>query len=285
MLKVAGTDQSAGDLYTAITAIGIVGTQVAYTASSLSVTKGDQDIVTLSNAASHDDTYIEIGEISGGAGGFDFEFTKATSETTEIPAELHVSGFYNGSTAHYVQVYIWNYSLAVPAYELAGIMNTRSAEYDYTFPLTVDNHNASTGEMKVRFLHVGTTGNNSHYIRINLLQWDKQVTDSETASAIAAIKAKTDRLQFTTADNVKADADTIKTQAVTCDAAVTVLASVGTAATSTAQTGDAFARLGAPAGASVSADIAALPTAAEVSAQVMADFSEQNYVYYVFGAP
>ena len=54
------------------------------------------------------------------------------------------------------------------------------------------------------------------------------------------------------------DVDTIKTQTVTCAAGVTVLASVGTAATSTAQTGDAYARLGAPAGASVSADIAAV---------------------------
>lgn len=56
----------------------------------------------------------------------------------------------------------------------------------------------------------------------------------------------------------KGDVDTIKTQAVTCAAGVTVLASVGTAATSTAQTGDNFARLGAPAGASVSADIVAI---------------------------
>lgn len=56
----------------------------------------------------------------------------------------------------------------------------------------------------------------------------------------------------------RTDLDTIKGQAITCAAGVTVLASVGTAATSTAQTGDCFARLGAPAGASVSADVAAV---------------------------
>jgi len=39
---------------------------------------------------------------------------------------------------------------------------------------------------------------------------------------------------------LKVDLDTVKTQAVTCAAGVTVLASVGTAATSTAQTGDSF---------------------------------------------
>ena len=41
--------------------------------------------------------------------------------------------------------------------------------------------------------------------------------------------------------NIAADIQTIKTEAVTCGAPVTVLASVGTAATSTAQTGDSYA--------------------------------------------
>lgn len=44
--------------------------------------------------------------------------------------------------------------------------------------------------------------------------------------------------------NLAADLQTIKTQAVTCAAGVTVLASVGTASVSTAQTGDNFARIG-----------------------------------------
>jgi hypothetical protein len=43
------------------------------------------------------------------------------------------------------------------------------------------------------------------------------------------------------ADTQKVDVNTIKTQTVTCAAGVTVLASVGTAATSTAQTGDTYA--------------------------------------------
>lgn len=66
-----------------------------------------------------------------------------------------------------------------------------------------------------------------------------------------------DSLIAGTAD-LKVDVDKIKTQSVTCAAGVTVLASVGTASASTAQTGDAYARLGAPAGASVSADVAAV---------------------------
>lgn len=60
--------------------------------------------------------------------------------------------------------------------------------------------------------------------------------------------------------NIAADLQTIKTQTITCAAGVTILASVGTAATSTAQTGDNYARLGSPAGASIAADIAAAKT-------------------------
>jgi hypothetical protein len=52
-------------------------------------------------------------------------------------------------------------------------------------------------------------------------------------------------MSITAGGIVKSDLDTIKTQTVTCGASVTILASVGTAATSTAQTGDSFARIGA----------------------------------------
>jgi hypothetical protein len=52
--------------------------------------------------------------------------------------------------------------------------------------------------------------------------------------------------------NLRANVDTIKTQTVTCAAGVTVLASVGTTATSTAQTGDSYGRIGA-AGAGITA--------------------------------
>mgnify|MGYP003385620497 CR=1 FL=1 len=45
--------------------------------------------------------------------------------------------------------------------------------------------------------------------------------------------------------NVPTDVQTIKTQTIVCAATTTILASVGTAATSTAQTGDSFARIGA----------------------------------------
>jgi len=52
----------------------------------------------------------------------------------------------------------------------------------------------------------------------------------------------------TIATTQKVDLDTIKTQTVTCGAGVTVLASVGTAATSTAQTGDTYALANGSAG-------------------------------------
>jgi hypothetical protein len=58
-----------------------------------------------------------------------------------------------------------------------------------------------------------------------------------TVDSVAAAEL----LMFRITGNPKVDLDTIKTQSVTCGAGVTILASVGTAATSTAQTGDSYA--------------------------------------------
>jgi hypothetical protein len=81
--------------------------------------------------------------------------------------------------------------------------------------------------------------------------------------------------QMVVPNTQKVDVETIKTQAVTCAAGVTVLASVGTAATSTAQTGDSFplvstevaeiyaAVITNATGTDIAADIIALKTVAD----------------------
>lgn len=69
-------------------------------------------------------------------------------------------------------------------------------------------------------------------------------TNNQSSTVLLSSGTGTGQLDFTSGI-LKVDVNTIKTQTVTCAAGVTVLASVGTAATSTAQTGDSFARLGA----------------------------------------
>lgn len=62
-----------------------------------------------------------------------------------------------------------------------------------------------------------------------------------TIADTAVIWGDTKDLAVDTNGIVQGDLQTIKTEAITCAAPVTILASVGTAATSTAQTGDAYA--------------------------------------------
>lgn len=72
-----------------------------------------------------------------------------------------------------------------------------------------------------------------HYEILTAATFDALITNAAgTASGLPILNAD---------NNIAADLQTIKTQAVTCAAGVTVLASVGTAATSTAQTGDSYA--------------------------------------------
>jgi hypothetical protein len=68
---------------------------------------------------------------------------------------------------------------------------------------------------------------------------------------------------------LKVDVETIKTQAVTCGAGVTVAAYVGTAAANTAQTGDSFARIGA-----LGASLTGVPWNAAWDAQVESEVDD-----------
>jgi hypothetical protein len=190
------------DTYDAVIAVGIVGTQVAYAPTSATRTIGTDEGGTFANLAAHDDSNFATGEVSGT--GLSVLVAVSSSTVGQIPAMLHVTGYYAGSASHYISVQIYNYSSS--SWIEAGRMLNRSSAFDYTFPLTADNDDGS-GAMQVRFVHSTGTYNNSHRLYLDWIAFDKQVTDSETASAIAAIKAQTDRIQFTGLNLVMADAD------------------------------------------------------------------------------
>jgi hypothetical protein len=210
---VGGTTQTAGDLYTAITAIGIVGVQVAATISSVTRTVGDNDGGLAAAVNAHDESYFDTGEIAGS--GLTVDVVVNTSTTTQIPSTIRVTGYYNGSASHSISVQAYNYTTS--GFDTIGVMLNRNTPFDYDFPLSADHHKTSdaSGKMEIRFIHSTATYNNSHVLRLDFIQIIKQTTDSETASSIAAIKTQTDRMQFTNANNIMADVDTVKTRAVT----------------------------------------------------------------------
>lgn len=77
---------------------------------------------------------------------------------------------------------------------------------------------------------------------------------------------------------LKVDLETIKTQAVTCAAGVTVLASVGTVATSTAQTGDSYAIINGASGCvAIKGDTAAILSDTGTDGVVVAAASKTGY--------
>ncbi len=185
-------------LHADIAAIGLIGQSVPHAVEAATITIGTQETATYAKTTSHDDDNWVLGEVdeTPGPGGLDVTVTHAASTTTQIPTMLHVTGYYAGSATHSIAVQIYNYALA--AWETVGTMLSRSTPFDYTFPMTSDNQKAADGEMKARFLH-NTVANYiaTHRLYLDWISFDKQVSDSETASALAAVKAKTDQLQFT----------------------------------------------------------------------------------------
>lgn len=109
---------------------------------------------------------------------------------------------------------------------------THAGTGEYTFTYTVSSAHASEG---LRLTAAGTVQSASRKAYANI-----EVADANSLTALAAIQAKTDQLTFTVANVI--DSNTVDWKG----------------ATAPAMTGDAFARLGAPAGASVSVDIAAV---------------------------
>jgi hypothetical protein len=98
----------------------------------------------------------------------------------------------------------WDYLQAVPGFVAIGTMLPRTSAFDYVFPLGVANHNAATGEMKIQFLHNAVTGVTSHYLHLDYVSFEKLGTSSALSGDVAAIRAQTDQLQFSSG-SVKSD--------------------------------------------------------------------------------
>lgn len=147
---------------------------------------------------SHDEDFLIFSETNTGTAGLTLTINSGPSTVSEIPVMLHISGYYAGSPSHQVAVQIYNYRTS--SWDSAGTMLNRSSAFDYSFPLTTDNHDyADNGDMEVRFVHNTTTYINSHKLYLDYVRWEKATTVSNE-SEIAAIKAQTDQLTFTNAN-------------------------------------------------------------------------------------
>ena len=153
-----------------------------------------------------------------------------------------------GLTAYYSHAGADATATAITLATLAAVNSAWSSggfkEIDATgmpgwYRLDLPNAVVASGKGRSVAIHLqGASGMVPLPLEIELTGADNQSTTVLLSSGTGA-----GQLDFT-AGIVKVDVTTIKTQAVTCTAGVTVLASVGTAATSTAQTGDAFALIG-----------------------------------------
>jgi len=184
-------------------------------------TFGDNDGGTDADLISHDEVYMDTGENT--TDGISVLVSVNASDITETPALLRVTGYYNGSAAHNVAVQLYNYTLAI--YETIGTMLNRTSAFDYIFPMTSDNHDTGTGEMKVRFLHNTTTYSGGHVLRLDYILFEKSIAGSSgMASDIAAIKNQTDRLVFSVPGNeLNARIGSLETGLVVTDGSNTII--------------------------------------------------------------
>ncbi len=147
---------------------------------------------TVATMLAHDDSYFSTGEVAGQ--GLEVQAQVSSSVVTDIPQACRITGYYNGSGSHSITIQAYNYVLL--SWEEKGIMLSRTSPFDYSIPLSVDNHDAITGEILLRFVHSVGTYLNSHRLHIDFMEFELNDGQSLLATDIASIKNKTDQLAF-----------------------------------------------------------------------------------------
>jgi hypothetical protein len=144
-------------------------------------------------------------------------------------------------------------------------MTDLTAAFDYSFPLGSDNHDGS-GKMECKFIHsTVATGLTGHRLHLDYVSFEKVSTTNQIASDIAAVKAATDRLQFTLANDVKA---TLDSETVALTAGQTIAATVADKADYTLTAAYDAAKTAAQAGTALTTPD--IPTPTQNAAAVLA---------------
>lgn len=197
--------------------------------------------------------------------------TDGTPETGVVAATAGLDIWYRREGAAKVSLTESDLAALTTAHTDGGLLHISDGEYRVDFPDAA----FATG---VNYVDVGwgATGMVGYGGRVRLVNVDLE--DAVRAGLTALPNAAADAaggLPISDAGGLDLDAKIgALTFTVAGDVDVNVQSWKG--ATAPAMTGDAFARLGAPAGASVSADVAALPTQAEITGGAYALDTDAN---------
>lgn len=203
---------------------------------------------TIKKGATSQSVYVEILDSTSTTGGRKTGLAFNTASLT---------GYYVRNQGSATAITLATLAAANSAWSSGGFKEVDATNMPGVYRLDVPDASVAAGSGDdVTFTLKGATGMAQVSIGVQLLAWDPQDTvrggltalpnaAAEAAGGLYTRGSGAGQIAQQANGQVDVNLSTIKTQAVTCAAGVTVLASVGTAATSTAQTGDNFARIGA----------------------------------------
>jgi hypothetical protein len=169
-----------------IDALSLASVPTEYVPTSATRVLGDDDGNTYTVLAVTDGTFMTTGET---ATGLEVEVAISATDILLKPTHVSIVGFYNSNTAsHRVDVFAYNY--VTLAWDMKTVLEDRIGIASYSVPLNTDNQHASTGEMKLRFLHNVVGGyNTNHYLSLDSVTWSKIATNVELAQNISQLLA------------------------------------------------------------------------------------------------
>lgn len=169
---------------------------------------GDDDGGNFEDLAALDDVRMSTGELTT-APGIEVVVEVNSSDTDEVPSLCRITGVYIGGSGHTISIQAYNH--ITDGWNTRGTMLTRLTPFDYVIPLGAEYHHPSTGAMQLRFLHSTSASYiGTHVLHLDWISFEKISTDDQISADVAAIRAKTDQLNFEFANVLAAMSDTEK---------------------------------------------------------------------------
>lgn len=233
--RIGAVTQTGGDIFPAVTNIGVTSAALNKIADSRTITTGSSEANTYTSTAAADSTYHSISDT---AGTIDFYYEATLPTTGGALTGVNWLGYVVG-VVNTIKVYIYNWTNSGwdQVGSVVGIAGTASMDVD--FDATNDHTGTGANALKVR-VRFSATGLTTATVKTDRLlfgytvvptfptNFSSMVIDSSGRIDLgkwigtAPLALSSQQVQAIVPDAQKVDLNTIKTQAVTCSGGVTV---------------------------------------------------------------
>ena len=164
---------------------GSGGATKSYVTTNWTRTVGDNDGGVPADTATVNATYYATGEINSTTL-LEVDAVFTLDSETETALGLNLWGYYAGGGSHVINVQAYNTVDSV--YEPIGVIGLGTEVVPYTFNLSPNHTDSSTGVVTIKFVHSAGTGITSHVLNIDKCEVNSSVPSTTAAKLLSYVQ-------------------------------------------------------------------------------------------------